>query len=113
MLWLGTLGYLLYQAVMFCFATPLNNLFLMYVAHLGLAVWSIVVLLRATDLAGFGARLAAELPVRFVAGFAITVAALNAVAWLAEDRAKTETFGLIASSRLIARSKPSGVLSTG
>jgi hypothetical protein len=25
--WLGTLGYLLYQAVLFCFATPLNSLF--------------------------------------------------------------------------------------
>ena len=24
--WLGTLGYLLYQAVLFCFATPLNVL---------------------------------------------------------------------------------------
>jgi hypothetical protein len=30
--WLGTLGYLLYQAVLFCFATPLNALFLFYVA---------------------------------------------------------------------------------
>jgi hypothetical protein len=83
-LWLGTLGYLLYQAVMFCFATPLNNLFLSYVAYLGLAVWSIVVLLRATDLAGFGARLSPRLPVRFVAGFALTVAALNTLAWLAK-----------------------------
>ena len=36
--WLGTLGYLLYQAVMFCFATPLNNFFLIYVAYLGLAI---------------------------------------------------------------------------
>lgn len=81
-LWLGTLGYLLYQAVMFCFATPLNSLFLVYVAYLGLAVWSIVVLLRATDLAEYGTRLSAQLPIRFVAGFALTVAALNASAWL-------------------------------
>jgi hypothetical protein len=53
--WLGTLGYLLYQAVLFCFATPVNDLFLLYVAYLGLAVWSIVVLLRATDLTGYRA----------------------------------------------------------
>jgi hypothetical protein len=52
---------------MFCFATPLNDLFLIYIAYLGLAVWSIVVLLRATDLAGYGARLSARLPVRFIA----------------------------------------------
>lgn len=83
-LWLGSLGYLLYQAVMFCFATPLNNLFLIYVAYLRLAVWSIVVLLRVTDLAGYGAWLSPRLPVRFVAGFALAVAALNASAWLAQ-----------------------------
>ena len=32
--WLGTLGYLLYQAVLFCFASPINALFLPYVAYL-------------------------------------------------------------------------------
>lgn len=52
-LWLGTLGYLAYQAVLFCFATPLNNFFLIYVAYLGLALWSIVLLLRSIDLRVF------------------------------------------------------------
>ena len=83
-LWLGALAYLLYQAVMFCFATPVNDLFLLYVAYLGFAVWSIVVLLRATDLAGFRARLSSRLPARLIAGFALTVAVLNAYAWLAQ-----------------------------
>ncbi len=81
--WLGTLGYLLYQSVLFCFATPYNNLFLLYVAHLGLAVWSIVMVLRSADLDAFGARLSPRAPVRFVAGFALVVVALNATAWLA------------------------------
>ncbi len=82
--WLGALGYLLYQAVMFCFATPLNSLFLLYVAYLGLAVWTIVLVLRATDLPGFAARLMQAFPVRSVAGFALVVAMLNASAWLAK-----------------------------
>jgi len=81
--WLGALAYLLYQAVMFCFATPVNKLFLFYIAYLGLAVWSIVVLLRATDLTGYSARLSPRLPARFIAGFALTLAVLNAYAWLA------------------------------
>ena len=81
--WLGTLAYLLYQAVMFCFATPVNKLFLFYIAYLGLAIWSIVVLLRATDLTGYIARLSPRLPARFIAGFALTLAVLNAYAWLA------------------------------
>ena len=82
--WLGTLGYLAYQAVLFCFATPLNNLFLIYVAYLGLAVWSVVLLLPAIDLRGFGARIARQMPARYIAAVALTVAALNAAAWLAK-----------------------------
>jgi hypothetical protein len=80
--WLGTLGYLLYQAVLFCFATPLNGLFLCYVAYLGLGVWSIVALVPAVDLQVFGSRVSAAMPARFVAGFSLAIAALNAAAWL-------------------------------
>jgi hypothetical protein len=81
--WLGTLGYLLYQAVLFCFATPLNGLFLCYVAYLGFAVWSIVALFPAVDQRAFGSRLSVGMPSRFVAAFALAIAVLNAVAWLA------------------------------
>lgn len=80
--WLGTLGYLLYQAVLFCFATPLNELFLAYIAYLGLALWSIVLLLRDTDLDAFAARLSSRVPARAVGGFAILLLVLNAGAWL-------------------------------
>lgn len=80
--WLGTLGYLLYQAVLFCFATPLNTFFLFYVAYLGLAVWSVVFLVRGTDLAAFGLSLSPRLPIRSVAGFALVLMVLNAAAWL-------------------------------
>jgi hypothetical protein len=80
--WLGTLGYLLYQAVLFCFATPLNNLFLCYVAYLSLAVWSIVFLLRGTDVAAFGRRLSPQVPSRSIAGYALAVVVLNTAAWL-------------------------------
>jgi hypothetical protein len=80
--WLGTLGYLLYQAVLFCFATPLNSLFLCYVAYLGLAVWSIVALVPAVDLHALGSRVSPGMPARSVGGFALVIAALNAAAWL-------------------------------
>lgn len=83
-IWLGAVAYLLYQAVMFCFATPVNVLFLVYIAYLGLAVWSVVVLLRATDLAGYGSRISPQLPARFIAGFALTLAVANAYAWLSK-----------------------------
>jgi hypothetical protein len=83
-IWLGTLGYLLYQAVMLCFATPLNSFFLFYVAYLGLAVWSVVFLLRGADLAAFGLSLSPRVPIRFVAGCALVLLVLNTAAWLRE-----------------------------
>ena len=81
--WLGTLGYLLYQAVLFCFATPLNVLFLCYVAYLGLGVWSIVTLFPAVDQRVFGSRLSIGMPSRSVAAFAFAIAVMNAAVWLA------------------------------
>jgi hypothetical protein len=81
--WLGTLGYLLYQAVLFCFATPLNILFLCYVAYLGLGVWSIVTLFPAVDQRAFGSRLSISMPSRSVAAFAFAIAVMNAAGWLA------------------------------
>ena len=82
--WLGALGYLAYQAVLLCFATPLNNLLLFYVAYLGLAVWSIVLLLRATDLDAFVVRLVAGTPARLTAVAAGVLVVLNAGAWLSQ-----------------------------
>ena len=82
--WLGTLGYLIYQAVLLCFATPLNNLFLFYVAYLGLAVWSTVMLLRAADLDAFAARVSDTVRVRVIAVVAFVIVVLNAGAWLSQ-----------------------------
>ncbi len=61
-IWLGTLAYLLYQAVLFCFAVPLNNLFLAYVAYLGLCLWSLVTVLLRSSLDAFGRRLSVRMP---------------------------------------------------
>ena len=82
--WGGAAAYLTYQAVMFCFATPPNSLFLVYVAYLGLSIWALITLARAVDVAGFTARADERLPVRFVAGTLIAFAGLNAAAWLAQ-----------------------------
>src|SRR5687767_3205615 len=47
--WLGAVAHLLYQSVMFCFATPLNPLFLLYVGMLGLSAWTGGLLLSRVD----------------------------------------------------------------
>jgi hypothetical protein len=80
--WLGALAYISYQSVLFLFATPFNSLFLIYVAMLSLAFWSIVVMIQKMDLSGFSARFDDRLPARSIAIYAVVLAVLNAAAWL-------------------------------
>jgi hypothetical protein len=80
--WLGAVGYLLYNAVLFLTATPFNSLFLLYTAMFALATWAAAVVLHGTDVHAFAARFGAQLPVRGLAAYLWVVAALNALAWL-------------------------------
>jgi hypothetical protein len=80
--WLGGCGYLLYNAVLFAFATPFNNAFPGYLAMLGLSAWSIVLVLRGTDLGAFAGRVRAGMPARAIAGYIWLVAGLNTLLWL-------------------------------
>ena len=80
--WLGVAGFVLYNSVMFLFATPFNRLFLLDVAMLALAAWSIGVLLWQTDVARLGRRFTQQAPARGVAVYVWVIAGLNALAWL-------------------------------
>lgn len=80
--WLGTVAYVLYQSLMFTFGTPFNRLFLVYVAMLSLALWSLVVLWRQVDVDALGEHVVGALPARRLSAYAAAVAALNALAWL-------------------------------
>lgn len=76
---IGALGYTTYNAMLFVFATPFNELFLLYVALLALSFWSLVsALLEPLP----GLHPDAALPTRAVAAFIFTVVGLNAAAWL-------------------------------
>jgi len=76
---IGALGYLTYNATLLVYATPFNELFLAYVALLGLSLWSLVsALLDPLPLLAPGSRL----PARGIAAFILTVVVLNALAWL-------------------------------
>ncbi len=80
--WLGALGYILYNALFFAFAVAFNPLFLVYVAVLSLALWSLVALLMAVDVARLRAHFTENLPVRTIALYLIITAALFALTWL-------------------------------
>ena len=81
--WLGAAGFLLYNSLMFVFATPANRLFPLYLAMLALAAWSIGSLLRQADVVAFGTLFSLRTPVRGIAVYMWVTVALNAAAWLA------------------------------
>jgi uncharacterized protein (TIGR03382 family) len=81
--WLGVLGYLLYNGVMFVFATPFNQLFPVYAAMLSLSLWTLIAVLTTVDTGEFARRIAGTLPARAIAGYIGVIVALNALVWLA------------------------------
>jgi hypothetical protein len=80
--WLGGLGYLLYNAILSTFSLQFNELFLLYVASLSLAVWSLVAVVRTLDVASLPARFPARFPVRLVGGYLMATAVAFAALWL-------------------------------
>ncbi len=81
--WIGAVTYLLYNAILFVLATPFDNLFLLEVATLSLALWSLVAVLLGVDVGRFGALFVATAPVRAVAVYVWVVVGLNTLAWTA------------------------------
>lgn len=81
--WLGTVGFLIYNSLMFVFATPVNQLFLLYLAMLSLAAWSAGTLLWRLDLRALARLIPPRAPVHLIAGYLWVVVAVNGGAWLA------------------------------
>ena len=81
-IWLGSLGYVLYNSVLFGFAMTFNRLFLVYVAMFALALWSVVTALMRVDAESLRERFKTSTPVRGIALYLIVVSALTYIAWL-------------------------------
>lgn len=80
-LWVAAAAGLAYQAMLFCYGTPMNRLFLAYVAMLGLAAWTLALL--APMVVEAARLLPAGRASRFGAGTLAVISIGNALAWLA------------------------------
>lgn len=76
--WLGAVAYIAYNGVLLCFSAVFNRLFLLDVAVLGLAAWTLVVLLPAVHLRSSMTLRTA----RWISGYLAVVAALFGLLWL-------------------------------
>jgi hypothetical protein len=82
LLWAGAAMFLTYNAFMLLFATPLNRLFLLYVAMFGLSLATMIAIAATTDVAGVARRFDAALPARGFAAYLWAIVALNGLTWL-------------------------------
>jgi hypothetical protein len=80
--WLGSLCYLLYAAVLASFSLRFNELFLLYVASLSLGVWSIVALVRCIPADELPARVSPRLPRRAIGLYLVATSVAFAALWL-------------------------------
>jgi hypothetical protein len=80
--WIGAVAYLGYNSVLFLFGTPFNQLFLLYVAMLSLAIWSMLAILAHSRPEDLRRRIRRAMPARAIAVALIAILMLNAIAWL-------------------------------
>jgi hypothetical protein len=85
LVWLGALGYLVYTYLSYALAIEFNSLFLVYVALLGLSLYTLIGGLATTDFAGIKAHFSRGTPLRAVSIFLAVVAILFYFMWLSED----------------------------
>ena len=80
--WLGALGSIGYQSVLFLFGTPFNPFFHVYVAMLSLASWSILATAVSLPVAEVESTVGSNAPRRLIAGYLVLNAALFGALWL-------------------------------
>jgi hypothetical protein len=78
--WVGIVAYLTYNAVMFCFGTPFNLLFPLYVAMLSLSIFLLAGL--AVHACDVGRHVSSGRGPRWVAVYIAVVVVLNSLLWL-------------------------------
>jgi len=81
--WAGMAMFLAYNSFMLLTGTPINRLFLLYVAGFGLALATMIAIGRSIDAEEVSHRLDPALPHRPIAVYLGAIVVLNAIAWLA------------------------------
>lgn len=82
LLWLGMVGYALYNYAYYLFGAALNAFFVLYLAALVLAVTTLVLALSHIDVAAVAAGFRTRTPVRLIGGYYIFVGIGLAAVWL-------------------------------
>jgi len=82
LLWLGMLGYSIYNYAFYLFGVALNAFFPLYVVVLVLSVTALILVLSHIDTSQVAARFTPRTPVRLIGGYLVFVAVAFASVWL-------------------------------
>jgi hypothetical protein len=81
LLWVGTLGYTLYVYLVYAYGGLYNVCFPLYVAIMGLCIFSIIGVLNGVDAGAVHARVRAGMPRKLIAGYFIVTVVLLTFIW--------------------------------
>jgi hypothetical protein len=83
--WLGALAYALYNYHFYLFGAAFNDLFLVYVALVGLSIWALILALTTTDPSAVRRSMNNPEPVKWVAGNLGLIGLFLGLAWIAQS----------------------------
>ncbi len=85
LLWLGVLTFTVYNYVIYTFSVPFGSLFLLWVAVLGMCIYSLIGGVTAVDHKVVASSFASRRAIQVVAWFLIVTGVLFSFLWLSED----------------------------
>src|SRR5215210_749272 len=73
LVWLGALGYMLYNYVFYMYAAAFNPFFLLYVALVALSLYALIFALRALDIEAVSHSFGGGTPIRWISGVMMAI----------------------------------------
>lgn len=83
LVWIGTLGYTLYNYIFYLYGTAFNRFFLIYVLLFTLSIYALVFAMTKIDVMAVSQEFSVATPVKWISGFMIFFAVLIGVLWIA------------------------------
>lgn len=83
LVWIGTLGYMLYNYIFYLYGAAFNRFFLIYVLLFALSIYGLIFAMIKIDVNAINQKLHANMPVKWISGFMMFFAVLLGGLWIA------------------------------
>jgi hypothetical protein len=94
LIWLGMIGYMLYNYMFYLFGTAFNRFFLIYVALFSLSLFALIFALVSVDAEDISRRFRPRTPVRWISGYLLFIALFLGGMWI------SRSLGFVTSGQL-------------